>query len=39
MKFVNAEDYAKNSVSAQCKETAMFIVAMVIMFAVGIALF
>jgi hypothetical protein len=39
MKLANSEEYAKNSVSAQCKETAMFIVSMILLFAVGIALF
>lgn len=39
MKLENSDEYTKNSVSAQCKETAMFIVSMIVLFAVGIALF
>lgn len=39
MNVENTEEYARNSVSSHCKETAMFILALAGMFALGIALF
>lgn len=39
MKKVDTKEYTKNSLSTECKETAMLIVSMIILFAVVIALF